>query len=308
MESMIEMEHCGGTAFTNIVSRGDMAKYMYQPKKKMQFETAVQALEKNGENRIITGAVDCASPRVVQNILDQAQELKITDSPIDVQAYESYVDNAEYAKHYPAYYTDNFFEKSLEHYLAYTLLDIQPTDVFIDLASEHSPVPEIFFRLTNACTYGQDIMYPAGIHGNRIGGDACNMPVPDGFAHKAALTCSLEHFEEDADTGLFAELYRVLSPGGKVVVVPFYLFTEAAVQTDPTISVPAGVTFDRGCTIYCAKDWGNRHGRFYSPASFVNRIMGPMAGRFSFDVVHLSNAAAVHPSVYVRFAFAATRL
>ncbi|MEE4362769.1 MAG: class I SAM-dependent methyltransferase [Desulfotignum sp.] len=281
---------------------------MYQPKKKMQFKTAVQALEKKKKHPIITGAVDNASPRVVQNILTQAQALKITDYPIDIQAYESYVHNAQYAGRYPAYYSDNFFEKSLEHFLAYMLLDLQKTDVFIDLASEHSPVPEIFFRLTNARTYGQDIMYPAGIHGNRIGGDACNMPVLDGFAHKAALTCSLEHFEEDADTRLFAELYRVLAPGGKVVVVPFYLFTEAAVQTDPTISVPAEVCFDRGSTIYCAEGWGNRHGRFYSPASFVHRIMAPMTGKFSFDVVHLSNAAVVHPSVYARFAFTATRL
>ena len=285
-----------------------MAEYMYQPKKKMRFKAAVQALEKKGDHRVITGAVDNASPRAVRNILDQAEELKITDFPIDIHAYESYVQNAQYAGRYPAYYSDNFFEKSLEHFLAYTLLDLQKTDVFIDLASEHSPVPEIFARLTNARTYGQDIMYPAGIHGSQIGGDACNLPVPDGFARKAALTCSLEHFEKDADTRLFAELHRVLAPGGKVVVVPFYLFTEAAVQTDPAVSVPADVTFDRGSTVYCAEGWGNRHGRFYSPASFAHRIMAPMAGRFSFDVVHLSNAGAVHPSVYARFAFTATRL
>ena len=285
-----------------------MAEYMYQPKKKMRFEAAVQTLEKKGDHRVITGAVDNASPRAVQSILDQAEELEITDYPIDAAACERYVNDAQYAGRYPAYYTDNFFEKSLEHFVAYSLLDLQETDVFIDLASEHSPVPEIFSRLTNARTYGQDIMYPAGIHGNRIGGDACHMPVPDGFAQKAALTCSLEHFEQDADTRLFAELHRVLAPGGKVVVVPFYLFTEAAVQTDPAVSVPADVTFDRDCTIYCAESWGNRHGRFYSPASFVNRIMGPNTGRFSFDVVHLSNAAAVHPSVYARFAFTATRL
>lgn len=287
-----------------------MAEYMYQPKKKMRFEAAVQALEKKGDHRVITGAVDNASPRVVRNILAQAQAqaLKITDYPIDIQAYENYVDKAQYAGRYPAYYADNFYEKSLEHFLAYALLNLQKTDVFIDLASEHSPVPEIFSRLTHAHTYGQDIMYPAGIHGSQIGGDACNLPVPEGFAHKAALTCSLEHFENEADTRLFAELHRVLAPGGRVVVVPFYLFTEAAVQTDPAVSVPADVTFDQDCTVYCAKNWGNRHGRFYSPASFVQRIVAPKAGRFSFDVLHLSNAAAVHPSVYARFAFTATRL
>jgi hypothetical protein len=274
----------------------------------MTFKKAVKILEKKGSHRIVKGPVDNTSPGVVEAIRNQAGALDIQDWPVDISAYEAFVDAAGYDRLYPEYYADNFFEKSLEHYLAFSLLDLCAEDVFIDLASEHSPVPEIFSRLSGAGTFGQDIMYPPGIHGQRIGGDACQMPVPDGFAQKAALTCSIEHFEQESDMSLFAELYRVLSPGGKVVVVPFYLFTEQAAQTDPAVSVPAGVRFDRGCTLYCAQGWGNRHGRFYSPASFVNRIKGPMTGRFRFDVYHLNNAADVHPSVYARFAFTATRM
>lgn len=285
-----------------------MAAYIYQPKRKMTFKRALKALEKKRTHRIVKGPVDNTSPGVVAAIRNQAGELNIQDWAVDISAYETFVEAAGYARQYPAYYADNFFEKSLEHYLAFSLLDLCADDVFIDLASEHSPVPEIFSRLSGACTYGQDIMYPPGIHGQRIGGDACHMPVPDGFAHKAALTCSIEHFEQEADMYLFAELHRVLRPGGKVVVVPFYLFTEQATQTDPAVSVPADVRFDPHCTLYCAEGWGNRHGRFYSPAAFVDRIKGPMTGRFDFDVYHLSNAADVHPSVYARFAFVATRI
>lgn len=287
-----------------------MVSYIYQPKRKMSFKAAVKVLEKKGDHRIVKEAVNNTSPRVVQAIENQAkkQALDIQVYALDISAYESFVDAAQYDTRYPDYYTDNFVEKSLEHYLAFTLLDLCPDDVFIDLASEHSPVPDIFSRLSGAAAYGQDIMYPPGIQGNRIGGDACGMPVPDGFASKAALTCSLEHFERDADMYLFAELYRVLRPGGKVVVVPFYLFTEPATQTDPAVSVPAKVPFDRDATLYCAEGWGNRHGRFYSPATFVDRIAGPMTGRFCFDLYHLNNAATVHPSVYARFAFTATRI
>jgi len=285
-----------------------MKSYIYQPGRKMTFEKSVRHLETQGQHRIIRQAVDNTSPSVVEKIIHQARILSIQPLSIDLPSFQKYVADAEYEQRYPGYYAGNLPEKSLEHYVALHLLDLRPDEVFIDLASEHSPVPEIFARLTGARAYSQDIMYPDGIHDRRIGGDACSMPVPDGFAHKAALTCSLEHFETDGDIRLFSELFRVLRPGGRVVVVPFYLFTEPALQTDPELSVPAGVEFDPECTVYCAKGWGNRHGRFYSPASFQERIAGRMAGKFRFEVVHLANATQVDPTIYARFAFAAVRL
>jgi len=151
-------------------------------------------------------------------------------------------------------------------------------------------------------------MYPPGVSGDRIGGDACAMPVAAAFASRATLTCSLEHFEEDADTRLFQELARVLRPGGMVCVVPFYLYLEPAIQTDPTVSVSAGVSFDDVATVYCAEGWGNRHGRFYSIESVIERIMKPAAGAFHCTFYHLTNAAEVDASIYARFAFTAARL
>ncbi|MEZ5363106.1 MAG: class I SAM-dependent methyltransferase [Bryobacterales bacterium] len=162
-------------------------------------------------------------------------------------------------------------EKTFEHFVAMRLLRLTERDVFVDLASEGSPLPEIAARLSGCRALAQDIMYPAGIRDGKMGGDACAMPVEDGFASAAALTCSLEHFESDADTRLFHELARVLRPGGRVVVVPLYVFREAAAQTDPRYSVSVDVEFDEGVPLYCAEGWGNRHGRFYSPETLVER-------------------------------------
>jgi SAM-dependent methyltransferase len=180
--------------------------------------------------------------------------------------------------------------------------------VFVDLASEHSPVPDIYKALTGCTSYRQDIMYPAGIQGDRIGGDAAAMPVPDGFFTKAALTCSLEHFEQDADIRLFEELGRVLRPGGKVCVAPYYVYEEAAVQTDPLVSGPANVPFDPGIPVFCAVGWNNRHGRFYSPLSMKERLISRVGDRFRFEFHHFANAHEIDPTVYLRFAFVATRL
>lgn len=284
--------------------------YIYRPDvAQFDFATGVEQLRRSGRS-VVDHAIENTRPEVVSNIIELGKQVGIefNEFSIEPSLYQEYCKSAEYSKRYSEYYRGNQPEKTLEHYICYSLLGLNSEDVFVDLASEHSPVPEIFRRLSGAKTYSQDIMYPDGINGDQIGGNACNMPIPDGFITKAALTCSLEHFEEDADTGLFQELARVLKPGGTVCVVPFYVFNQEATQTDPTVSVPAGVPFDQTATIYCAEGWGNRHGRFYSPQSFMQRIIRPTQDKLKFQFFYLSNAQEIDSSIYARFAFTATRL
>lgn len=287
-----------------------MNSYVYQPEIRMDYESAVRSLESSGGHVVIRSGIDNVSPHIVKDIFSKAELSGMDLKPlsIDIDDYRSYAKAAEYSTRYTNYYSDNIKEKSFEHYLSLKFLEVKDSDVFIDVASENSPVPQIFSKLTGVKSYGQDIMYPKGIQGDKIGGDACEMPVIDGFASKVALTCSIEHFEGNADTKLFEELARILKPGGKVAIAPFYLFSEDATQTDPTISVPAGVIFDQSCAIYCAHGWGNRHGRFYSPESFMKRIAIPMTGKFQFDYYFIENAANIDPSIYLRFLLIATRL
>ncbi len=287
-----------------------MSTYVYQPTARAtDFPSAVDALRRSGR-RVVEHGIDNASPGRVRRILQIGLDegLPFIATPIDVAAYRDYVQRAGYHGPYRDYYAGNQVEKSLEHFVGLTLLGVAKDDVFVDLASEHSPVPDIYRALTGCTSYRQDIMYPEGLEGDRIGGDAAAMPVADGFFTKATLTCSLEHFERDADSGLFRELARVLRPGGKVCVAPYYCYEELAVQTDPVMSVPAGVPFDEGVPVYCAPGWNNRHGRFYSPGAFRQRIMAAVGPAMRFDFHYLVNAHEVDPSVYLRFAIVATRV
>jgi hypothetical protein len=285
------------------------ADYVYQPTlRAITHQQAVGILQARG-HRLQKGGVDIESPERISAIVSAAGAggILLNDVVLDGAAYQEYLVNADYAGRYPSYYVTNLPEKTLEHFICLTYLCPEHGEILIDAASECSPLPEIFERVSGCTGYSQDIMYPAGINGRRIGGDACNMPIEPGFADMVCLTCSLEHFEGNSDTELFQELYRVLKPGGRVVVVPFYLSDTYGIQTDPVVSVSAEVVFDAEATLYCAEGWGNRHGRCYSPATFKRRIVEPCRDLFAFTCYKISNLADLPEGIYLRFFFVAVR-
>jgi SAM-dependent methyltransferase len=237
--------------------------------------------------------------RIVQDL--QYQGFTVRNYCIDLHAYREYFRAARYETDFPQYYPTNRAEKSLEHYVAAMLLELSARDAYIDIASEHSPVPAIYNSLFGARTYRQDLAYPPGLIGDTIGGDAAAMPVRDGFATKMALHCSLEHFEGDSDIRFFREANRVLAPGGVVCVVPLYLCEHYAVQTDPVIAVAQNVGFEDDAVLYCADNWGNRHGRFYDAEHLASRLRNATAG-IQVVIYRLVNVSDVDPSCYARFA------
>lgn len=227
----------------------------------------------------------------------------VIDFKIDVTDYKRYVNDAEYHK-FPNYYgggkASNFVEKSLEHYLAAKLLNLSREDIYIDIANANSPAPEIYHKLYGCKVYRQDLLFPEGVHGNVIGGDAGNMPIEDGFATKMALHCSFEHFEQDSDIRFIKEASRVLRKGGKLCIVPLYLFNRYAIQTDPLVLPKGGIPFDNDAILYCARGWGNRHGRFYDVPHLIDRVRNNLNG-LKLTIYVVRNEKEVDPSCYVKF-------
>jgi SAM-dependent methyltransferase len=243
------------------------------------------------------------TPTMVKTILADLAAVgfsveEITVAPAD---YHAYFNRAGYAERYPDYYSFNLPEKSLEHFVAARLLELGPADVYIDIASEHSPVPEIYTRLFGCVSYRQDLAYSEGLHGDRIGGDAAAMAVPDGFATKMALHCSFEHFEGDADMRFVREVRRVLRAGGRVCFAPLYLSDQYGVLTDPAVAVAEKVSFDPDALVYCRPGWGNRHGRLYDAAHLESRIRRNLAG-MQLRLYRVVNAAEIDPGCYLQFA------
>lgn len=278
-------------------------KYDYQLKNyNLSFEEGVKILRQYYSNSVFIGAINNVTPECISFIRNEIiqTQLPFKEYNIDIEDYYQYIRDAQYKIRYPDYYRDNFFEKSFEHYLCYKILRLHKTNNFIDIASEHSPVSEIFSRLTGCKSFSQDIMYERGIHGNKIGGDASDIPIPDNFFKGAIATCSIEHFENDSDIRFMKEMERILAETGKCIIVPLYLYYKASCQTDPQYSVPGNVRFDTGADIYCAKNWGNRHGRFYSVKTLMERLIEPNK-KMKFEIFLIKNPDVIDPSLYCRF-------
>ena len=245
-----------------------------------------------------------------QNTQDEiVKELKksgfnVTDFRIDAKEYRHYLKLARY-ENYSGYYGggkgNNFAEKSLEHFIAAKLLDLSKEDIYIDVASADAPTSDIYHRLFGCSSYQQDLIFPEGINGNVIGGDASDMPVKDGFATKIGLHCSFEHFEQDSDMRFIRETKRVLRKGGRLCIIPLYLFNKYAVHTDLSVFLPwKGVNFEPDATVYCAKGYENRHGRFYDVPHLITRVRNNLDG-LKLTVYVVQNAKDIDPSCYVRF-------
>jgi predicted SAM-dependent methyltransferase len=289
-----------------------MGIYTYQLKDAaIDFVQGVRILQESLPNRVFVGYPEIThSHEENEELLQLLREKGLATGRIEVdkEEYAAYLEKAGYKEKYPNYYSSNFQEKSLEHFIAFTLLDLKEIDVFIDIAAEHSPHAEIFSRLTGCKSYMQDIMFEEGIHGNKIGGDASKLPLDDHSCTGVLAAYSIEHFEGNADVLFMKEMSRVLDIVGRVVILPLYLHKKPFCITDPRYSIPGNVEFDAGIDVHCIENWGNRHGRFYSPETLYARLIEPNLSNMRFMVFYVKNFKTVHESVYCRFALVAEKI
>jgi hypothetical protein len=231
--------------------------------------------------------------------------INLADLRIDTKEYHQWKTKAKYKKMWLYYLKfgvigKNLPEKSLEHYIAAKLLDLSEDDVYIDVGSSGSPTAAIYRRMYGCETYQQDLVFPPGMNGNLIGGDAGNMPITNAFASKMACHCSFEHFEGSSDISFIKEANRVLRKGGKLCILPLYFFTKYAIQTDPTLLPKGTQQFENDATLYCSKVWGNRHGRFYDASHFITRITANL-NQLRLRLYMIQNEKMVNPSCYLKF-------
>jgi hypothetical protein len=226
---------------------------------------------------------------------------------LDVDGFRSYLAQADYAKYGP-YYDGGISgdarhktNKLLQHYLSLKLLEIQPDDIYIDVASNTSPMKEIVRRIYGAQSYAMDLQYEPGIHGDRIGCDAGHTGLPPGFASKMTLHCSFEHFSQGSDVRFVQECSRILRPGGRVCILPLYVIDRYSIRQDPTLEKDLRISDLEGAKRVFVRDYNVEYGRFYDPSSFKRRIIDAR-GDLQCSVYRFTNLDALRDGCYCHFA------
>ncbi|MBT3421693.1 MAG: class I SAM-dependent methyltransferase [Bacteroidetes bacterium] len=220
-------------------------------------------------------------------------------------AYKDYISKTNYPNSYYGGGNDNsqnFIEKTLEHYVSFQFLNLKSDNVFIDIAACTSPFYQIVkkkYNLKNA--YQQDLVFIKGLHGDKIGGYASEIPFEGQSVDAVTLHCSLEHFEGNSNVDFFKEMERILKPGGKIIVLPFYLAYEYTIHLDPAFNLLKfhKSKVDRKANIrYC--DWRQYFSRHYDVKTLQTRVLEKVPD-LELTIYQLSNYKDIHPSCYLRF-------
>ena len=177
-----------------------------------------------------------------------------------------------------------------------------PETVFVDIAACTSPFYQIVRKLYGTPhTYQQDLIFPKGLHGDRIGGWAHELHLPDNSVDAITLHCSLEHFEGDSDSLFFKELARVLKPGGRAVILPFYLAHTYTIHVDPAYNLLKShrPKIDPAAQLrYC--NWYQFFSRHYDPVALQRRILN-QAPELKISLYRVTNFRDVDPKCYLRW-------
>jgi SAM-dependent methyltransferase len=231
---------------------------------------------------------------------------------IDPSGYHAYLENTSYPDHYYGGGKKkhlNFTQKSLEHYVSTLFIDFFPDMTFVDIAACNSPFSKIVqntYKLEKS--YRQDLIFKKGIHGDQIGGYASELPFEKNSIDAVTLHCSLEHFEKDSDTEFFAAMDTLLKPGGKILVVPFYIAREYSIHVDPVYNLLKGHQIypddKRAVLRYCS--WRQYFSRHYDIKALQERIINA-AGSLVAEIVYFTNHKEIHPDSYLRFALILTK-
>ncbi len=206
-----------------------------------------------------------------------------------------------------------WYEKVLEHWISAKLLGVleySGDDIFIDVAAASSPWAHVLRDCCGIQSYAIDLIEATNSYRDlpyyRVE-DATATSFSDGSVSGIALHCAYEMFTDDADRKLIEEASRILKPGGKVVILPFYMHTHYCAYSTPEfygkgLSDPAAEEYLR---MDC---WGVPSSRKYDVEKLKERVLDPIVNNgMKYRLLALRNKNAFGQGIYCHFILEITR-
>ncbi len=250
-------------------------------------------------------APDAAALRLIEQGLAELG-MPCADYRADPDAFREFVARMNFPADYHGGRDGGVFtEKLLEHFVAWDLLDLGANAQrwpYFDIAAASSPWARLL-RQQDRPAWSIDLdphpwMEELPYY---LQGDATASPFDAGSMGSASLQCAYEMFQGDADTRLLAELGRVLRPGGRAVVSPLYMHTQACYYQSPDhYGRDCG---DAGASRYLRHEvWGIASSRKYSPETLRQRVWEPaLAAGLKPGLRVLRNPSDFGPGIYLHF-------
>jgi hypothetical protein len=244
---------------------------------------------------------------VQRQVVDRGFRIQPWDIAPLLGEFSEFIKFPEYAGPYREYGGKDdcsFLEKALEHFLSFKVAQPRRGQVFMDVGSCVSVVPEILRRHYECECYAQDLELPAGVNGWKVGSNAADIPLPDSVLDGMTLHCTFEHFEGNADSAFIHECARLLKPGGKTVILPLYVnlnWTNITGETDA--AKRSSIECDRSASFWCIiPEWQNRFGRHYSAQALLDRVLDVAVGcGLQVEMFRVRNFGQVHPNLWLRW-------
>jgi hypothetical protein len=221
-----------------------------------------------------------------------AAGVPVEETDVDLADFERWL--AEFPEIEAPYaeYRGVSIEKCLEHYLAHRHLAIGTGDTYIDVAAGASHFADAL-RKRGVKTFVMDLAYPEGVHGARIGADAGNTGLPDGFASVLSAQCAFECLMGDADVRFVREAGRILNGRGRFGIIPLYLDDTYFVATSPFCDQREVFIEPEAKRVWRDDEYREPFSRHYSPEAFAARVLSSLPDGMRGRVLYFRNLAGI---------------
>jgi hypothetical protein len=188
---------------------------------------------------------------------------------------------------------------ALWHQIGFALCNLTRDSVVVDMGAGMGIWGRMARRQFGCTVWDVDCRYPPGFGEHRIGAPAGRIPLPSNSVTHVVSFCSFNCFEGPADTEFLWESYRLLKPGGKLVIVPLCICDDHVNLFDPSLFTDFAA-FDPGAHQTPWPGWGNRFGRWYDREAFRQRLIlrGPVYQRIIVHVDHDLHLPGLAPDYF----------
>lgn len=225
--------------------------------------------------------------------------IRLQNYPVNIVNFEDFLNNGLCVYRGVNNYLESqgglngyFPQKAFEHWISSAYLNWQPNDKVLDFAAWISPAIDVLNRYRPADFYRHDITLTTDISKKTISGFSNAVDAPSNYFDFIMAHCAIDNFEGTADSDLFIEAFRILKPGGKILITPLHM--SAKYENLISIGSP-GLKIDDGANVVMGEN-SLRFGRLYDIEALKKRIINTGCG-LDFTVIHVTGLPiASYPS------------